>query len=271
MGLENEFQALSGPDVEADMSGISSEISCNELRNDKNSAIFDQMTVQELQETFRVMFGRETMVADKYWLKRHLLFGIQNNNDLEENLSLVKCCMAPDENEGKNPQSSTCIQDGGSLVDEKPKESLTTFCSEYAETGTSSQEKGDGGLLIMGKRLHRPPRRYIEESLEPKSRSSSRRRCGTYHKAPKVKVLGVKPPRQVPKQLSQKCNGAVIALHEVEPFNGACIQVPFGLPVEEELVKESPSSLAISTVSVSPDISLFSCIVHMLHFVINNL
>lgn len=248
------------------MSGLSSGISCIESRNDKKSAIFDHMTVQELQETFRAMFGRETMVVDKYWLKRRLLFGLENNSELEEHLNLVRCCMASDETEEKNAPSSTCIQDGGSLVEEKPKgigsNSLTTFCSELTETGTSSQGKGDeGGLLVIGKRLHRPPRRYIEESMEHKSRSSSRRRYGNYHKSSKVKPLGVKPPRQAPKQLSHKGSVAMISVQEEEPFNGACIQVPFGLPVEEDQVKETPSSLALVTVSVSQDFFLiaFSC------------
>ncbi|KAK4780177.1 hypothetical protein SAY87_016283 [Trapa incisa] len=248
---QNEFMALCGSDFEADVSGTSSEISCNGSRNDKNSAIFDKMTVKELQETFRVMFGRETMVSDKYWLKQRLLFGLQNCSRLEENLNLVS--MASDEDEEKNMPGSACIQDDGSLVDEKSKEIgskfLTTFWSGFAEAGTSSQEKRDGGLLVKGKRPHRPPRRYIEESMEPKARSSSSRRCGTFNKASKVKPVVVKPPRQAPRQPMHKGTGAMIAMDEAEPFNGACIQVPFGLPVEEELVKELPSSLALTIVS----------------------
>ncbi|OWM68910.1 uncharacterized protein LOC116210005 isoform X1 [Punica granatum] len=255
--LENGAQALGRADREADMSGLASEKACIELRNGKNSALFDQMTVQELQETFRVMFGRETMVEDKHWLKRRLLFGLENNSELEEHLNLVRCRTAFNENEVKKAPTSSCTQDGGSLVEEKPKgivtNSLATLSSELAETGTSSQDKGDEGLVIIGKRLHKPPRRYIEESLEPKSRSSSRRRCATIQKALKVKPLGVKSPKQPskqpPKQLPRKGNGAVLSVHEEEPFNGACIQVPFGLPVEEEQVKETPSSLTLSIVS----------------------
>lgn len=155
----------------------------------------------------------------------------------------------------KKAQRFTHILDGGSLIEEKPKaiwsNSLTTFCSEVTETGSSPQDKGDErDPLIVGKRLHKPPRRYIEESLEPKSRSISRKRCRTHHRASKVKPLSVKLPKEPTKQLSHEDNGTLLSMQEEEPFNGACIQVPFGLPVEEEQVKETPSSLGLSIVLV---------------------
>lgn len=261
--LENESQGRSGLDFEAEISGLSSEKVCIESSDDKNSVLFDQMTVQELQEAFRVKFGRETRIRDECWLKERLLSGLQNNSELEEHLKPVQYHTASNESGAAKALSCSSILDGGSLIEEKPKgigsNSAVTFCSEVTETGTSPQDKGDGGgPLIMGKRLHRPPRRYIEESLELKSRSIPRRRCRTYHKASKVNPLGVKPPEQQPtKQLSHKGNGAVLSLHEEEHFNGDCIQVPFGLPVEEEQVKETPSSLGLSIIAVGLSIRYY--------------
>lgn len=214
------------------------------------------MTVQELQETFRIIFGRETVVANKFWLIWQLLLSLENSSELREYLNLVRCRIASNENVEKNAPSSTCTEDVESFVKEKPKEivsnSLTSFSSVFTETRTSSHEKGHGeGLLVKGKRPHKPPRRLIEESLEPKFRASSGKRCGTNRKSSEIKPLHVKSPEQALKQLSHKGNEAMLSVHEEESFSGACIQVPFGLPVEEEPVKETLSSLALSIVSVS--------------------
>ncbi|KAK4758228.1 hypothetical protein SAY87_019529 [Trapa incisa] len=120
----------------------------------------------------------------------------------------------------RNAQSSPHIQDAESLTGEKP----------------------------LGKRLHKPPRRYIEEYVEHKSRSISQKACRTCCRASKVKPLSVKTPKDPTKQLPNESNGTLLSMHEEEPFAGACIQVPFGLPVEEEQVKETPASLGLSIV-----------------------
>ncbi|KAK4741881.1 hypothetical protein SAY87_025469 [Trapa incisa] len=120
----------------------------------------------------------------------------------------------------RKEQISTHIQEAESLAEEKP----------------------------LGKRLHKPPRRYIEESVEPKSRSISGKKCRTYCRASKVKPSSVKFPKEPMKQLPNVGNGTLLSMHEEEPFARACIQVPFGLPVEEEQAKESPESLGMSIV-----------------------
>lgn len=215
----------------------------------QNSVSLDHMTVRELQDAFHSMFGRETVVIDKQWLKRRILFGL-HNNELDRPLDFMCYGSISHEKEDKStvasgtessenaPNSPKWMLDGGFKMDEKIKgsnsDSQTNYSSGASESDVTfhGKEENEVGVLVTGKRVHKPPRRYIEESSEFKSRSHPRRSCVSV-KSPKSKFVEAK----IHKQREEEVNETDRSGHQVGSFDGACIQVPFGLPVEDGQAK----------------------------------
>lgn len=190
------------------------------------------------------MFGYETLVTDKQWLKHCILFGLQNQVDLDNVLKPIKCDTTSYKIEGKTLCSSSSDSSGSSIgsinglfgdetmsvdwhVERKGFAVLDALktSSEFSEVEFCSLDGGDKALVAQ-KRLRKPPKRYIEESLEPKSR---------YFK-------GKSGPVRSRKHYCPKGSGATQSVCLDKSFQRSCIQVPFGHPIEEEHLKTNASS-----------------------------
>ncbi|XP_030526644.1 uncharacterized protein LOC115738224 [Rhodamnia argentea] len=242
LALQSELTVLNGR--------VCSTAAATESTSCQNSVSLDHMTVRELQDAFHSIFGRETVVIDKQWLKRRILFGLHNNFELDRPLNFTCCGSISHDKEDKStvasgpessenaPDSPKWMLDGGFKMDKKIKGSSSDSQTNYSSGASESditfhgKEENEVGVLVTGKRVHKPPRRYIEESSEFKSRSHPRRSCISV-KSPKSKVVDAK----IPKQCEEEVNEAARSGHQIGSFDGACIQVPFGLPVEEGQAK----------------------------------
>ncbi|KAI3427658.1 uncharacterized protein J3R85_009220 [Psidium guajava] len=241
LALQSELKVLNGR--------VCSTAAATESTSCQNSVPLDHMTVRELQDAFHGMFGRETVVIDKQWLKRRILLGLHNNFELDGPSNFTCCGSISHDKEEKSTVASGTessenasdspkwMLDGGFKMDEKIKGSSSdsqNYSSGASESDITfhGKEENEMGVLVMGKRVHKPPRRYIEESSEFKSRSHPRRSCVSV-KSPKSKVVDAK----IHKPREEEVNEAARSGHQMGSFDGACIQVPFGLPVEEGQAK----------------------------------
>ncbi|XP_056169012.1 uncharacterized protein LOC115678153 isoform X3 [Syzygium oleosum] len=243
LALQSELTVLNGR-------ACSTAAAATESTSCQNSVSLDHMTVRELQDAFHSIFGRETVVIDKQWLKHRILFGLHNNIELDRPLNFTCCGSISHEKEDKStvasgtessenaPSSPKWMLDGGFKMEEKIKGSSSDSQTNYSSGASESdvtfhgKEENEVGVLVTGKRVHKPPRRYIEESSEFKSRNHPRRSSVSV-KSPKSKVVDAK----IHKQREEEVNETARSGQQIGSFDGACIQVPFGLPVEEGQAK----------------------------------
>ncbi|KAF5937703.1 hypothetical protein HYC85_025209 [Camellia sinensis] len=237
LNLESKCMVLGGRGHGAEISELATTSIPVLQGTCQDSSLLDKMTIDELHEAFRNMFGRETTVTDEQWLKRHLSFGLQN-------------LLGPsNENEGKmiSSTSDLCSRRVSSPFTavfnfkRKPRVqhvkrerhdnhvSLKAISSEVRKAVLSFSELGEKqSVLDTRKRVRKPTRRYIEESLEHNSRHQKRIRAQgiSFCTMDLTSCIVTKEFESKP-FVSQK-----------EPFKGACIQVPFGQPVHKGHLKK---------------------------------
>lgn len=242
-------------------SGAMSELSaaCTpmlESTYNQNSFLLDKMTIHELLEAFRNMFGRETLVKDKQWLKHRILFGLQNLVKLEKDSNLLDHGFTSNKNESKlifSPSndlperaSSSCtgvLNNITTLGDRYGKrerlagcDSMETLSSEVNTTRFALRDsKEKERSFITKRRLRKPTQRYVEESLEQQSKRHNKK-CGVSYKNSRDKFLLLRAHNQP----SKMENGSTPMIDREESFREA-IQVPFGIPRQEEQSKQSTS------------------------------
>ncbi|XXG84845.1 hypothetical protein AAC387_Pa11g0065 [Persea americana] len=151
----------------------------------QSTFLLDNMSIRELHEAFRSTFGRETSVKDKQWLKRRILFGLQNLIEVENGSSLLVSGLSSHQNEADLIMSSGNDSSGSSIHqnftnthgDRTPllgrgmgtnghatsDVMVSVSGAEKIGFGRPSLEERESALLNR-KRLRRPTRRYIEES-----------------------------------------------------------------------------------------------------------
>ncbi|XXG84846.1 hypothetical protein AAC387_Pa11g0065 [Persea americana] len=81
----------------------------------QSTFLLDNMSIRELHEAFRSTFGRETSVKDKQWLKRRILFGLQNLIEVENGSSLLVSGLSSHQNEADLIMSSGNDSSGSSI------------------------------------------------------------------------------------------------------------------------------------------------------------
>ncbi|XP_034219382.1 uncharacterized protein LOC117630744 isoform X3 [Prunus dulcis] len=259
-GLESHSSGVYKEYCGAEMSDLSCESTPRlGYKDNRSSLLLDHMSVQERQLVFRNMVRYETPVIDKQWPKHSISPGLQNFFELESGSNLAECGLMTTKNEVKTVLSSSMEFFGkdtgtikGSLSDEGMSrdlqvkwkkladlESLKTSNSRVSEIELcSSDERDKAGAFAMQKRSRRPPRRYIEELAESKSKFYSRK-CGVACKRSKNNFLHVRSD----KNNRQKETQEETLLCQDKSYEVGCIQVPFGLPVEAGQLEEHDSSL----------------------------
>ncbi|KAI3463231.1 hypothetical protein Pfo_019894 [Paulownia fortunei] len=148
----------------------------------------DNLSVKDLQETFKATFGRETSVKDKQWLKRRIIMGLTNSCDFSTTTFVII-----DNTVVKKGKEETCKSaDCSVLVD-----CVVTSATEIHESPSTCHDKQNdihsiaNGIKIQSstfqdncgskdadteqrpaKRVRKPTKRYIEELSEGESRDS---------------------------------------------------------------------------------------------------
>ncbi|XP_016456927.1 uncharacterized protein LOC107780842 [Nicotiana tabacum] len=96
VNLENQLAGSDGKNCGIDVLKLSDARNSSDydslLLDNRNCLQFDDMSSDKLLEVFRKMFGHQTSVTDKQWLKHHITFGLQNQD--------MKCSLVSSEIEG---------------------------------------------------------------------------------------------------------------------------------------------------------------------------
>ncbi|XP_011079786.1 uncharacterized protein LOC105163216 isoform X1 [Sesamum indicum] len=148
----------------------------------------DNLSVKDLQETFKATFGRETSVKDKQWLKRRIIMGLTNSCDFSTTSFVII-----DNRVGRKQKTETCESvDCSVLFDcvvtsamenhESPstshdkKSEIHSIANETNMESSTFQDKSGGKDAETeerpAKRIRKPTKRYIEELSEGESRDS---------------------------------------------------------------------------------------------------
>jgi len=130
--------------------------------------------------------------------------------------------------------SATACLDDENMSDNRPvKRKRLSSCSSSKTNSEHNEsrivlfnEGSRGDTLVTEKRLRKPPRRYSEEAVEQLSRSNSKK------SAPRASKDKSRPSESHKHQWQKKLKAAPV-VYKDKSFNGGCIQVPFGLPIEE--------------------------------------
>ncbi|XP_076881196.1 uncharacterized protein LOC143529256 isoform X2 [Bidens hawaiensis] len=157
----------------------------------KEEISLDNLSVKELQTTFKSTFGRETSVKDKQWLKRRISMGLSSSCDVSvttfdiKNHKVKKKENLEDGNnkdENCHNGSFTGLERRNTGCDNKtPVVQSQTI--EYHFSGSRRSVKSDARKRHIAfevdnqgnKRVRKPTRRYIEEVSESDSREYSGR------------------------------------------------------------------------------------------------
>lgn len=223
-----------------------------------DSSLLDHIATKELHEAFKDVCDYETL--DREWLQQHDLFASKNYVEMENSMSFMKCSVTSSEHEGKTLSSidyaasttdpiTGATDDENKSGDQQVKRKRLTSCdflktlnSEISKVEICSLDGEDNAeTLVTQKRSRKPPRRYIEESLDYESKSCNRK-CGMAYRRPNDRFLHVRSQ----KQKWEKYFQTEQVVCQDDCFDGNCIQVPFDLPAEKELPKKNKSSVVRS-------------------------
>lgn len=148
----------------------------------------DDLTVKELQETFKATFGRETSVKDKQWLKRRITMGLTNSCDFscttfiirdnvvmkkggEQKCHHAKSRISVDSEDGvANSDSRGSLGYNDNRINDAAVPSGADVSSSAFESCNVTKDNTE---QIIAKRARKPTKRYIEELSEIESREIS--------------------------------------------------------------------------------------------------
>lgn len=222
-----------------------------------SSSLHNHIAVEEVHEAFKNISEYGTSVMDNKGLQQHEIFGLNSYFEMENGLSLMKFDVTTNEHEGKTSTNLDYAASSTDLVtgtlnnenlsgDQQVKRKRLTG-SDLLKTKNSQARKVElfsfdgedkAEPLVTRKRSRKPPKRYIEESLDYCSKSSNRK-CLMAYRRSKDQFLHVKSQ----KQQWQKDFHTVHVFRQDDSFDGNCIQVPFDLPMEREHPKKKKSFL----------------------------
>ncbi|PWA49701.1 hypothetical protein CTI12_AA480240 [Artemisia annua] len=184
------------PPIGSTESEASTSTMCASLQPDfsklKGEICLDNLSVRELQATFKATFGRETSVKDKQWLKRRISMGLSNSCDVSattfriENNRVAKKVKREDyNNEDEIHNEDPFDGFGGRNVRGHKARNINKSAGQTIQledhfSGSSKSMKSDTSSPhipsddnVGAKRVRKPTKRYIEEASEPDSGESS--------------------------------------------------------------------------------------------------
>ncbi|KAF3795313.1 Telomere repeat-binding protein 5 [Nymphaea thermarum] len=240
--LKNHTEACVQPKIEKVVNGNfvsnGSEGTKSEVSSAKGDICLDNLSIRELQQTFRATFGRDTSVKDKLWLKRRIAMGLSNSCDVSAtgfiiDKSLLFCdelnVVANDdkiddtqlrdnvlkEESCKMPVALDSENEGRLAGPEK--KSTAEKNENYSSEDPQMEQRG-------AKRLRKPTKRYIEELSEADTKESNEKSSST----------GKKCAHRYPSQKSRStvvCSTGSAEASAIftrqDSFGGSGVQVPY--------------------------------------------
>ncbi|XP_058084239.1 uncharacterized protein LOC131231899 isoform X2 [Magnolia sinica] len=229
-----------------------------ESTSDQSTFLLENMTIRELHEAFRSTFGRETSVKDKQWLKRRILFGLQNLIELDNGCSLLQSGLSSHDNEDEmiftsaddssqriyHPFTDISGNKAPPLGRDAGREGHTSsdaLASSIPESGKIGFEglnfEDRENAFVSRKRLRKPTRRYIEESSDVTSRT-----CSGRLEIPTMSLTDKFQRAKSHNQHHRKGFGSMLPVSRQDSFGGSSIQVPFGLRVRRGRPRKNSTS-----------------------------
>ncbi|XP_026663255.2 uncharacterized protein LOC103714543 isoform X2 [Phoenix dactylifera] len=257
-GSECQTISIEREEDAGEMSHLPNAIIPCEGTSDCAPSFLDNMSTDELHDAFRSMFGRDTCVMDKQWLKHRVLFGLQNHTEVGYASSLLECGLSSVENDDdmiwipKNVPEEICIPltnifGSSALVVGTGAGKERHSCEDVAVANISKVGKAGfeplnleerPSALTATKRLRKPTRRYIEETSEMISRG-----CNERAKAP-IDSAPIVSSRDKLSHVKTDNRGGQVVYQEYSPRSG--IQVPNSLQFRRGRPKKN-SSLMLSS------------------------
>lgn len=203
----------------------------------KGEICLDNLTVKDLQETFKATFGRETSVKDKQWLKRRISMGLTNSCDFSTTTFMIEDNKVVKKTRGEISKSSAGL---GDLADEISTETGGAISDIHDDQinllSNIDAKKPEGSSMAYNsvsedlkaeqkttKRVRKPTKRYIEEISEGESRESSGRMVSPVKRAENGQAFQrafIRPIQYV------QTDGRPIVTRE-DSFGGSGVQVPY--------------------------------------------
>lgn len=152
----------------------------------KGQINLDNLTIRELQETFRATFGRRTTVKDKMWLKRRIAMGLTNSYDVSVTSFIIndgkllkkeELCKNMDCMDSVGGEICNAGDDGPvnlvacSSAREDAVGDDAELRNSFAESGCRSDDNLEHRAA---KRARKPTKRYIEELSDKEKESSGK-------------------------------------------------------------------------------------------------
>ncbi|KAL2516433.1 uncharacterized protein Fot_30404 [Forsythia ovata] len=226
----------------------------------KGEIHLDNLTVKELQETFKATFGRETSVKDKQWLKRRIVMGLTNSSDFSTTTLVIK-----DNGVVKKGKEETCNR-AEHNISMDPEVGSRSENLESPPNCHDNQTENHSNATGMGsqnysmvdnygsedanteqratKRVRKPTRRYIEELSEGESRDS----CAKLISSVGHHVYG-QPSTNVCVTPVQKVGLDRRWLIRRDSFGGSGVQVPYVSRIRRSRPRENFMTLVPVTSS----------------------
>ncbi|XP_017236407.1 uncharacterized protein LOC108209800 isoform X2 [Daucus carota subsp. sativus] len=270
----SESGECSNPRVGVTRSESLSSSACNISKPDfsmvKGEICLNNLSVRELHEIFRALFGRVTTNKDKQWLKRRISMGLTNSCDVSsttfviENNKVVKKgkeenSNIDDVNNTKDPikGASDKIWKRSSYVAKKEVESHLNGSGKRMRNANVVYDHDKEDVLTESradKRVRKPTKRYIEEVSEGETRETSGKVTS------KVKGSGhcQSSPRPIVNPIENiRSDGKPYVMRQ-DSLGGSGIQIPYvsrvrrGRPRENymTLMKLQPSELGMPSRAV---------------------
>ncbi|XP_058108553.1 uncharacterized protein LOC131251686 isoform X2 [Magnolia sinica] len=217
-----------------------------ELSIVKGEICLDNLSIRELQETFKATFGRETSVKDKLWLKRRIAMGMTGSCDVSTSVIIKEKSLARKKaKKAAQFRMESNKYDGGSQPADQIIGPADDSCRGLPNNSTNLTEDGQRVLSskrlrkaktewdmksedlhvehTAAKRVRKPTRRYIEELSEVETRECSGRLVSSV----KNSGHGQSSPQS---RIRPVCNlgslGAAFVTRQ-DSFGGSGVQVPY--------------------------------------------
>ncbi|KAF9617442.1 hypothetical protein IFM89_036403 [Coptis chinensis] len=260
------------PTDDLEVSGSIASSSCSSSMPDfsriKGEICLDDLTVKELQETFRATFGRETLVKDKLWLKRRIAMGLTNSCNVSTTTFTIKDNILV----GKKAKEAHCDLENTKNVNENENEIelLYNSCKDSPTIPTLQirdrqvvsgkrsripqaeyESKSEDVCVEQStvKRVRKPTKRYIEELSEAETRECSEslvtsvKDSGHVHSYPKPRV----------RSMNDVSSDGIAVVTREDSLGGSGVQVPYvsrvrrGRPREDfmSIMQYHPSGTAM--------------------------
>lgn len=220
----------------------------------KGEIRLDDLSVRDLQETFRATFGRETSVKDKQWLKRRIIMGLTNSCDFTTTTLVI----TDNETVKMRRDTSKSVHQtvlADRIVKSSPEtcESMPTTCNKENEIHSNSIKmevensaaQHDSASIDShseqrpAKRVRKPTRRYIEELSEGDSGDSSGKAVST------IRDPAFDQPSVVCARPNHNLESDVRCFTRKDSLGGSGIQVPYVSRIRRSRPRENYMTLMV--------------------------